>query len=91
MPGIKIDGYLGLLVLDILLVVCSMSRYHHVQIGENVTLTCEGSGYPTPSLLWTREVDQGYRDDLPGDRSHVSLQTRGGPASHGVTTWIMFT
>ncbi|XP_075246677.1 insulin-like growth factor-binding protein 7 [Convolutriloba macropyga] len=63
---------------------------HLVKVGENVALSCEGVGYPTPGVTWTREVEGSFRDDLPGDRESVSVQTRGGPSSHSLTAWLSF-
>ncbi|XP_063728603.1 insulin-like growth factor-binding protein-like 1 [Symsagittifera roscoffensis] len=64
---------------------------HLVKVGENVSISCEGVGYPTPGIVWTREVGEGgFRDDLPGDEENVSIQTRGGPTSHSTTAWLSF-
>ena len=56
-----------------------------------MSISCEGVGYPTPGIVWTREVGEGgFRDDLPGDEENVSIQTRGGPTSHSTTAWLSF-
>ncbi|KAL0969250.1 hypothetical protein UPYG_G00224480 [Umbra pygmaea] len=53
--------------------------------GNHIVFGCEVSGFPLPNLSWKR---QGSGNFLPGDKPHISVQTRGGPQRYTVSTWL---
>ncbi|KAM4687209.1 kazal-type serine protease inhibitor domain-containing protein 1-like [Rhinophrynus dorsalis] len=53
--------------------------------GQSVILGCEVSGQPLAELEWKKEGSEGT---LPGESSHMIVQTRGGPQRHQVTGWL---
>ncbi|KAM4675800.1 kazal-type serine protease inhibitor domain-containing protein 1-like [Discoglossus pictus] len=53
--------------------------------GNDIIFGCEVSAYPMPHLEWKKKGGSMY---LPGDDSHISVQTRGGPQKYGVTGWL---
>lgn len=59
-----------------------------IHLGQNIALDCEAHGVPVPTLTW-----QFYgRDEpsiiLPADNEAVVVQTRGGPESSSLTSWV---
>ncbi|XP_069833159.1 kazal-type serine protease inhibitor domain-containing protein 1-like [Dendropsophus ebraccatus] len=54
-------------------------------VGRSVLLGCEVSAQPTAEIEWRKE---GMDRPLPGDHSHVIVQSRGGPQRHLGTGWL---
>lgn len=57
-------------------------------LGNDVALSCEGMGYPIPVFEWTFIGSDGETVYLPKDDDHVAIQTRGGPESYEITSWV---
>ncbi|XP_051790260.1 kazal-type serine protease inhibitor domain-containing protein 1-like [Erpetoichthys calabaricus] len=56
-----------------------------MQAGGDVTFGCEVTAYPVAHLDWKRKGKETF---LPGDDVNVSVQVRGGPRHHGITSWL---
>jgi len=55
---------------------------------NNVVLTCEAIGYPTPTISWVVTRANHKTSHLPGDDSHIVFSMRGGPGKFQVTGWM---
>lgn len=68
------------------------------QTDSNVVFSCEAFAYPIPIIEWrfiskkgSTEFDERpiqFKKNLPGDDSHIAVQSRGGPNNFGVTSWL---
>lgn len=56
--------------------------------GTNVALSCEGMGYPIPSIEWQLTRTNGLVVALPSDDQHIATQARGGPERFELTAWL---
>lgn len=56
--------------------------------GKNVAFSCEGMGYPVPTMEWQLVQTDGQLVDLPSDDQHIAVQARGGPEKYEVTGWL---
>ncbi|XP_075704705.1 kazal-type serine protease inhibitor domain-containing protein 1-like [Rhinoderma darwinii] len=54
-------------------------------IGQSVILGCEVSAQPIAEMEWRKE---GMERPLPGEQSHIIVQSRGGPQRRQVTGWL---
>nr|AAQ24550.1 Blo t Gal d 1 allergen [Blomia tropicalis] len=59
-------------------------------IGSSVTFSCEVKGWPIPMIEW-RMVNKEKELALPSDNEHISVQSRGGPSSYEITSWLQLT
>jgi len=59
--------------------------------GENVVLTCEVAGYPSPRIDWKLTRADGQTIFMPSDDSRKSVQARGGPDHFHITGWLYLT
>jgi len=55
---------------------------------NNVVLTCEAIGFPTPNITWTVKRANSQTIQLPGDDDHIVTAQRGGPAKYQITGWM---
>ncbi|GAB6023799.1 hypothetical protein CHUAL_008547 [Chamberlinius hualienensis] len=68
--------------------VVSGPEDQEVARGSNVALSCEGMGFPIPSIEWQMTKNDGTLVDLPSDDQHVAVQARGGPERFELTAWL---
>ncbi|KAJ3613044.1 hypothetical protein NHX12_019300, partial [Muraenolepis orangiensis] len=60
-------------------------RHTSNSTGSGVVFGCEVSAYPLPSVTWRKRRSDHH---LPGDHPRISVQMRGGPQRHSVSTWL---
>lgn len=56
--------------------------------GGRAAMTCEVTGFPVPTVEWRVDRGDGPLKALPTDNSRISVQSRGGPDSFEVTSWL---
>ncbi|XP_054261099.1 insulin-like growth factor-binding protein-related protein 1 [Macrosteles quadrilineatus] len=56
--------------------------------GQPAVLDCEAKGFPVPSITWEFVSGDSSVVVLPGDNPLVSVQSRGGPESLMVSSWV---
>ncbi|CAN7997720.1 unnamed protein product [Ixodes hexagonus] len=56
--------------------------------GGRAAMSCEVTGYPVPSVEWRVDKGNGLQVPLPTDDPRVSVQTRGGPNSYELSSWL---
>ncbi|XP_047486066.1 insulin-like growth factor-binding protein-related protein 1 [Penaeus chinensis] len=56
--------------------------------GSILVLDCEVRGYPVPDVTWELNLKDGSSFKLPGDRSSLAVQVRGGPEPFMATGWV---
>lgn len=56
--------------------------------GGRAAMTCEVTGFPVPTVEWRVDHGDGPLKALPTDSSRISVQSRGGPDSFEVTSWL---
>jgi len=57
-------------------------------LGQEISLSCEVTGYPPPVIEWAMQMPNGVESIMPGDDVRKSVQTRGGPLKYQVTSWL---
>lgn len=55
---------------------------------NNVVLSCEAIGFPTPKITWLVTRANNKTTILPGDDDHIVTAMRGGPGKFQVTGWM---
>lgn len=55
---------------------------------NNIVLTCEAIGFPTPTITWNVTNANKKTFALPGDDDHIVVAERGGPGKYHVTGWM---
>ncbi|XP_078535186.1 kazal-type serine protease inhibitor domain-containing protein 1-like [Lissotriton helveticus] len=53
--------------------------------GNDVMFGCEVSSFPVVFIEWRKG---GERGALPGDSTHITVQSRGGPQRYEITSWL---
>ncbi|CAG5125986.1 unnamed protein product [Candidula unifasciata] len=68
--------------------IVSKPEYVRNSTNNNVVLSCEAIGFPTPSIHWIVTKANNKTFALPGDDNHIVSSTRGGPGKYQVTGWL---
>lgn len=56
--------------------------------GSQVSMTCEAKAWPAPTIQWLHSKDDTVIE-LPGNISHVAVQSRNGPGADEITSWLL--
>ncbi|RWS12460.1 Kazal-type serine protease inhibitor domain-containing protein 1-like protein [Dinothrombium tinctorium] len=58
--------------------------------GSFVAFSCEVSGWPVPNIEWRFVANDSKKSEimLPADDPHMAVQSRGGPNSYEITSWL---
>lgn len=56
--------------------------------GGKVAMSCEAMGWPIPSIEWRVDRGRGDTVPLPSDDPKIAVQSRGGPSSYEITSWL---
>ncbi|CAG5121163.1 unnamed protein product [Candidula unifasciata] len=68
--------------------IVTKPEYVKNSTNNNVVLSCEAIGFPTPSIHWVVTKANNKTFDMPGDDDHIVIATRGGPGKYQVTGWL---
>ncbi|KAH9499158.1 hypothetical protein Btru_004290 [Bulinus truncatus] len=68
--------------------IVSKPEYIKNATNDNVVLSCEAIGFPTPTIRWIVTRANGKTYDVPGDDNHIVIASRGGPGKYQVTGWM---
>ncbi|XP_043915580.1 insulin-like growth factor-binding protein-like 1 [Protopterus annectens] len=74
-------------------IIISASKMAQNVTGGRIYLSCEVKAVPTPVLSWRKIIEspKGIQllEELPGDRTNIAVQVRGGPSKHESTGWLL--
>jgi len=68
--------------------IISPPEYVKNKTHNNVVLSCEAIGFPTPKITWVVTRANSKTFILPGDDDHIVTAMRGGPGKFQVTGWM---
>jgi len=68
--------------------IITAPQYVKNKTHNNVVLSCEAIGFPTPKITWSVKRADSKTYLLPADDDHIVTAMRGGPGKFQVTGWM---